>query len=427
MEFLPERKFKTKAICGLNKNELFNKLISSIQNDRLKSAIEATTYIHYSGYDQEWWDTIFNIILKHIHINLYGHYQDIEKYYSYYLEQKQNNQAINTNRTIGWHMCLITTLLTILDKTPILTRQQVKYLPFMQFSLHEGTTRPTKLRIIRENMTNCISDAVETKDFQELIQLTHYVLREDYGHNKYVPIFIEKIIEHTSIHKCHELNALKNLYPHINGNKRYLTVLVIAYIHYHEYVTKTELGKFEKQSEYYYGKTLERIKLYYLRLESEKQNKLKLLENSLKQEEKRREQNRYNELTSKNLEEHNQYNSQSPPLSPPQVKDMSSYQQRSEPINIDSAQNYVREEEPFIFEPRYEKMDNNHTENIFKFDTTESEPSPPELQYTSQSYQPTPEPEYNYQPEPEPEPESEQDPKPEQYSGKKPVIKIIKM
>ena len=198
MNFLPERKFKTKAICGLNKRELFDKLNYSIHNYRLKSAIEATTYIHHSGYNQEWWDNIFNIILKNNHVKLYGHYQQIKEYYDIYINEKQNNFSMNSTQNTCWHMCVITTLVTIIDKIPILTRQQIKSLPFLQFILREGSQRPHKLRIIHENMVNCIEDASTTQDIEELLQLIHYVLREDYGHNKYVPMLIENLVEKSS-------------------------------------------------------------------------------------------------------------------------------------------------------------------------------------------------------------------------------------
>ncbi len=236
-----------KYLSGMDKNQLFNALIYAIYNYKLKSAIEATTYIFYAGYIKEWWDIVFDILLKNIHINAYGHFQTILDYY--------NNI---TDTDTGLNMCIITTILTTLDKNPIITQQQLKSLPFFDFALKNGSTKLPKLRIIEENIKNCIEDAIHCTELNELINLTHYILREDYGHNKYIPIYINKIINNSPSKKT-ELNALIDLYGIIKGNKKYLCVIVIMLIYFHDIPVETELGRYAQQAEYYYDKTISRI------------------------------------------------------------------------------------------------------------------------------------------------------------------------
>ncbi len=396
MDFLPERKYKTKAICGLSKHQLFEKLTTAIQNYRLKTAIEATTYIHHSGYDREWWDTIFSILLKSTHVHAFGHYKTIYNFYEQYTFQKQNNDNVATNRTIGWHMCLITTMMTIFEKTPILSQKQLKSLLFLQFAMYEGTTRPSKLRVIHDNIMNCMEDILETTDYNEVTQLTHYILREDYGHNKYVPILFDKLLENATIQKIPDLTAIKNLYACVPGNKRYLCVLIGVYMYFADNYSVMELGRYEQQAQYYYQQNLKKIREYYENKTIEPVRYAAPMINNIQQ------------LTTRKPEIH--YEVQREPIDSTQPAQVNLFEPRAPDSQHPPTVNHVIPTEnncapieEYIFEPRQTENESEHTSNI------------PEIMQ-----------EYNQDSEPELEPEPEAEAEPVHY-GRKPFIKIIKM
>ena len=266
---LPERHFRTQAICGYTKEQLLKNLRNALLEYRLRTSIETTTYLHHSGYHGDWWTIIFDVLLKNVHIHGTPFYGSILNAYKNYLNMKQNNISLGSDRSIGWHMALVATYVCVSEKTKQFSYNRKNH-PFYDFIMTEGSERPTKLKIIHKQIESCMEECITEVSFNDALDQLHCLMREDYGHNKYVPQLMTKIIASAQFKQSYSMRALEALYDVVPGHRRYLCPVIMLNFLYNNYHDADDFSRFEQQADYYYNKTIRKITNYYEERENEK-------------------------------------------------------------------------------------------------------------------------------------------------------------